>query len=191
MHHPILMHEMKPRIAPLKRSDAHPSVEALYQLMDQMGNPPPNMHLTFGKHPPLYEKWLPFATYIIPASSLSPRERQLLILRSAYVWRSGYIWAQHEFISRRLEALTQQEIDSVVTGDHRWSELERALIASCDDCRQEGQITHTNWGVLANHFDEQQLLDVVFTIGQYALIAICLKSLMVPLDSGLSLPEWS
>ena len=83
------MANRRPRIAPLKREDAAPQVEAMYKRMDAMGNPPPNMHLTFGKNPGLYEKWLPFATYIIPASSLAHRDRQILILRSAYSWRCG------------------------------------------------------------------------------------------------------
>jgi hypothetical protein len=70
---------MKPRIEPMRREDAAPEVAKLYDLMEKMGNPPPNMHLTFGKNPDLYAKWLPFATYIIPASSLAPRDRQILI----------------------------------------------------------------------------------------------------------------
>jgi hypothetical protein len=42
------------------------------------------MHPTFAKkNSNLYAKWLPFATYIIPASSLAPRDRQILILRCA------------------------------------------------------------------------------------------------------------
>jgi alkylhydroperoxidase family enzyme len=184
-----------PRIAPLARADAAPEVERLYLRMDALGNPPPNMHLTFGKNPPLYESWLPFATYVIPASSLEHRDRQILILRTAYAWRSGYVWAQHVEISRIFEALSPSEIVGLERDDPSrsdlWSPLEQALVCACDETRGEGKVSEPVWRVLAASYSEAQLLDVVFTIGQYALISTSLRSLEVELDDGLTLPGWA
>lgn len=182
---------MPPRIEPQKREDAAPEVARLYGLMEAMGNPPPNMHLTFGKHPALYEKWLPFATYIIPASSLAARDRQILILRSAFGWRCGYAWAQHVRISKRLGALGDIEIAALEDkGEADWTPKERALIGACDECARSARIADESWAVLARHCAEAELLDIVFTIGQYALISIALNSLQVQLDDGLVLPDW-
>jgi alkylhydroperoxidase family enzyme len=184
-----------PRIAPLERADAAPAVEVMYRRMDDLGNPPPNMHLTFGKNPALYESWLPFATYVIPASSLDHRDRQILILRTAYTWRSGYVWAQHVQISKLFEVLTSDEIAALDTDDPApaasWSPLEHALVTACDETRADGEISEPVWSVLAATYDEAQLLDVVFTIGQYALISTSLRSLRVELDDGLTLPPWA
>ena len=184
---------MSPRIAPLKRQDAAPQVEAMYKRMDAMGNPPPNMHLTFGKNPALYERWLPFATYIIPASSLGHRDRQILILRSAFKWRCGYVWSQHVEISKRFTVLSDDEIANLCGdgADGSWSRTERALIAACDETRAAGEISDPVWSVLSGSFDEGQLLDLVFTIGQYGLISTALRSLRVQLDQGLTLPSWA
>lgn len=183
---------MKPRIEPMRREDAAPEVAKLYDLMEKMGNPPPNMHLTFGKNPDLYAKWLPFATYIIPASSLTPRDRQILILRCAFNWRCGYAWAQHVRISKRLSALGDGEIAALEgTGTHDWSAKEAALIRACDDSATATRIGDETWATLTPHYTERELLDVVFTIGQYALIALALNSLKVQLDDGLSLPAWA
>lgn len=182
---------MQPRIQPMRREDAAPEVAALYDLMEKMGNPPPNMHLTFGKNANLYAKWLPFATYIIPASSLAPRDRQILILRSAFNWRCGYAWSQHVRISKRLSALVDAEIAALEnTGTHAWTAKEAALIRACDDGAKAARIGDEAWAELARHYSEQELLDVVFTIGQYALITLALNSLAVQLDEGLSLPPW-
>jgi alkylhydroperoxidase family enzyme len=163
--------------------------------MDALGNPPPNMHLTFGKNPALYESWLPFATYVIPASSLDHRGRQILILRTAFAWRSGYVWAQHVEISKFFEVLTADEIAALESDDEpasgTWSSLERALITACDETRTAGEVSEPVWRVLAAAYDEAQLLDVVFTIGQYALISTSLRSLQVELDDGLALPGWA
>jgi alkylhydroperoxidase family enzyme len=184
-----------PRIAPLRRADAAPAVEAMYRRMDALGNPPPNMHLTFGKNPALYESWLPFATYVIPASSLPHRDRQILILRTALTWRSGYVWSQHVEISKFFEVLSDHEIAALGTAGppapEAWSSLECALITASDETRTEGEISEPVWEVLAGAYDEAQLLDVVFTIGQYALISTGLRSLGVELDDGLTLPDWA
>jgi len=183
---------MKPRIEPMKREDADPEVAKLYALMDAMGNPPPNMHLTFGKNPSLYAKWLPFATYIIPASSLAPRDRQILILRCAFDWRCGYAWAQHVRISKRLGVLGDNEIAALDgRATYGWTARETALTGACDDAARSMRVGDATWDALARHFSEQELLDVVFTIGQYALISLALKSLDVELDDGLALPGWT
>ena len=183
---------MQPRIEPMKREDAHPEVARLYGLMDAMGNPPPNMHLTFGKNPDLYAKWLPFATHIIPASSLAPRDRQILILRCAFNWRCGYAWAQHVRISKRVGALGDSEIAALDgNSPFAWNVKETALIGACDDSARSMQISDPVWATLVRHYSEKELLDVAFTIGQYALISIALKSLRVQLDEGLTLPAWA
>lgn len=183
---------MQPRIGPMKREDADPTVEKLFALMDAMGNPPPNMHLTFGKNPSLYAKWFPFATYIMPASSLAPRDRQILILRCAFNWRCGYVWAQHVRISKRLGALGDGEIAALEgTGTFAWDAKTAALIGACDDAARSMRIEARAWATLAQHYSESQLLDVVFTVGQYALISFALKSLEVQLDDGLALPVWA
>jgi alkylhydroperoxidase family enzyme len=167
----------------------------MYQRMDALGNPPPNMHLTFGKNPALYESWLPFATYVIPASSLRHRDRQILILRTAYTWRSGYVWAQHVEISSFFDVLSPDEIAALEVDDpaprDSWSPLERALVDACDETRAKGKVSEPVWRVLAAAYDEAELLDVVFTIGQYALISTSLRSLEVELDDGLALPSWA
>ena len=187
------MRSRLPRIAPLKRADAAPQVEAMYKRMDAMGNPPPNMHLTFGKNPALYEKWLPFATYIIPASSLTHRDRQILILRSAFQWRCGYVWSQHVEISKYFAVLSDDEMAALGNdgADELWSREERALIAAVDETRTEGAISDPVWSILAGRYGEDRLLDLVFTIGQYSLISTALRSLRVQLDAKLSLPSWA
>jgi alkylhydroperoxidase family enzyme len=183
---------VQPRIMPMQRADADPEVEELYALMEAMGNPPPNMHLTFGRHPALYAKWLPFATHVIPASSLAPRDRQILILRCAFNWRCGYAWAQHVHISRRLDVLSDREIDALQgRGSLDWDDKEAALINACDEVARSMDVGDPTWAVLVAHSSEPELLDIVFTIGQYALISIALRTLRVRLDDGLMLPQWA
>ena len=41
------------------------------------------------------------------------------------------------------------------------------------------------WGNLADHFNTRQVMDVVFTVGQYTMLAMALNTFGVQLDEGL------
>jgi alkylhydroperoxidase family enzyme len=184
---------MPARIPPVRRDAADPKVEAAFRRIESLGGYVPNMHLTFGRHPELYAAWLPFAVHVMPDSTLKPRHRQLLILRTSYSWRAAYPWAHHARISKVVSDLADAEIEATAADVDAgsWAPLERALLRACDETRLHGAIQAPTWQVLAAELGPRELLDVVFTIGQYALIATALNSLEVELDAGFALPDWA
>lgn len=184
---------MTPRIPPVRRAEADPRSEAQFARIEALGGYVPNMHLTFGTHPELYEAWLPFAVHVMPNSSLAARDRQLLILGTSFAWRAIYPWSHHARISETLQALSRDEVLRVAEGpDHpAWSPTDAALLRACNETRSDGRIQEPTWQALSARYDAKQLLDVVFTIGQYGLIASALNSLGVELDPGFEPPAWS
>ncbi len=184
---------MSARLSPISREEADPRSEVEFERIESLGGYVPNMHLTFGSHPELYAAWLPFAVHVMPNSSLDARDRQLLILGTSFAWRAIYPWSHHARISQALQALSPQEIERVESGpDHpSWSSAEAALLRACLETRNDGRILDETWGTLAASYSQKQLLDIVFTIGQYTLIATVLNSLGTELDSGFEPPAWS
>jgi 4-carboxymuconolactone decarboxylase len=184
---------MTARVPPVRRADADPKVETEFERIESLGGYVPNMHLTFGQHPDLYAAWLPFAVQVMPNSSLEPRHRQLLILRTSYSWRATYPWAHHARMSKVVSDLADVEIDATALDveAHPWPALERALLRACDETRGHGAIQEATWAVLSSELGQRELIDVVFTIGQYGLIATALNSLRVQLDEGFQLPFWA
>ena len=49
-------------------------------------------------------------------------------------------------------------------------------------------ISDATWSALSEHYDTRQLMDLLFTVGQYNLVSMVLNSLGVQLDEGL--PGW-
>ena len=71
-----------------------------------------NIFTTLGRHPKLLKRWMVFANHCLLKSSLTPRDRELVILRAGWLSHSEYEWAQHNRIG--LEAgLSQEEVDRV------------------------------------------------------------------------------
>ena len=69
-----------------------------------------------------------------------------------------------------------------------WSDVERALLRAVDELLGDALIGDETWSVLAGVLEEQQLMDVVFTVGAYDVLAMALRSFGVPLDDDLMQP---
>ena len=121
-----------------------------------------------------------------PTSTLPPRDRELLILRTAWRCKAEYEWAQHVHIGLKA-GLTREEIDRVKRGpgDPEWTAFEATLMRAADELHEEQQIGETTWQQLAARYDTLQLMDLVFAVGQYTLVAMALKTFGTPLDEGL------
>ena len=68
--------------------------------------------------------------------------------------------------------------------------MEGALLRATDELLGDALITDETWAVLAGALEERQLMDVVFTVGAYDVLAMVLRTFAVPLDDDL-LPHQS
>tara|TARA_B100000029_G_scaffold303287_1_gene296108 strand:+ start:134 stop:670 length:537 start_codon:yes stop_codon:yes gene_type:complete len=146
-----------------------------------------NITRTLAHHPDLSEAWLTFARYVLGNSTLPPRERELLILRIGFLLGADYEWGQHTRIGREA-GLTDVEIQRITEGPDAvgWSSFDRTLLRAVDELRRDAEISDTTWAELAARYDTKQLMDVVFTVGQYNLVSMALKTFRVPLDEGVT-----
>ena len=92
--------------------------------------------------------------------------------------------------SRAAAGMSDDEIRSAKTGPETpgLSELDRLLLQATDELHSDAHVSDETWAGLASHYDTQQLMDVVFTVGQYNLVSMALNSFGVQLDEGL--PGW-
>jgi 4-carboxymuconolactone decarboxylase len=144
-----------------------------------------NIFATLVRHPGLFRRWLPFGGKLL-AGRLTPRHRELAILRTGWLCRSEYEWGQHVLLARR-SGVDDVEIARVQEGPEAagWTELEAALLRAADELHTDACIGDPTWGVLAAHLDERQLIEVPMLIGHYHLVAFTLNSLGVQREPGV------
>jgi alkylhydroperoxidase family enzyme len=119
-------------------------------------------------------------------STLAPREREILILRIGWLCQAEYEWGQHVIFARDA-GLSDEEIARVKVGPNAegWSEFDATLLRAVDELHNEAFVSDATWAALAEQYNEQQLMDVVFTVGQYNMVSMALNSFGVQLDKGV------
>ena len=144
-----------------------------------------NIFRTLAHHPKLLKRWLVFGSHIIVSNSVPARERELLILRTGWRGRAEYEFGQHAVIGRQA-GLSDDEIRAVTRGpdDPSWSDEDALLLVAVDELVDDHRISDATWAGLSERFDTRQLLDLVFTVGQYTLVSMALNSLGVQLEEG-------
>ena len=145
-----------------------------------------NIFKTLLRHPDLMRRWMVFANHILFKSSLTKRDRELVILRIGYLCKAGYEWAQHVQIALQ-SGLDEKMINKIKIGPDApdISDLDRYLLTATDELHKDAFISDETWSDLRSHLNENQLMDLVFTVGQYNLVSMALNSFGVQLDSEI------
>jgi len=151
----------------------------------RMGGRDLNLFRVLLHHPELTRRWVVFAGHVLRKQTLPARERELLILRIGWLNQAEYEWAQHVEIAKR-SGITTEEIERVCQGPAAgWGSLDAALLQAVDDLYEHSVVSDATWKTLAARYSTMQMMDLVFTIGQYNLVSWALNSFGVPLDDFL------
>ncbi len=175
----------QPRLEPLAEEDWDNETRELLSRLKMDGRVF-NIFRTLAAHPKLLKQWLVFGNYILYKSTLPPRERELVILRIGWLCQAEYEWGQHVVIGKRA-GLTDDEINRIKEGSDAagWNEFDAVLLRAVDELHAHAFISDAVWNALSASYNKQQLVDLVFTVGQYNLVSMALNTLGVQLDEGI------
>jgi 4-carboxymuconolactone decarboxylase len=175
-----------PRLQPV--TDPSPAIVDLYERggLRAPDGSPLNIFATLAHHPALLKRWMVFAAHVMAKNTLTPRDRELLILRVGVRCGSPYEFGQHHVIAQQCD-ISVEEIEQVKEGPSHpaWTPFDAALLRAVDELHDGSVITDATWATLAERLDTEQMLDAVFTIGQYHTVSFALNSLGVVLDEGI------
>ena len=173
----------RPRLAPTTEDDWDDETR---QLLDGLGHL--NIFDTLAHHPKLLKRWLVFGNHVLAKSTLPERERELAILRTGWRCGSEYEFGQHTVIGARI-GVTEQEIARLATESIAgWSEADGELVAATDELVCDHVLSDASWAALNARWNTQQVLDLIFTVGQYVLVSTALRSLGVEVEEDA--PGW-
>jgi alkylhydroperoxidase family enzyme len=140
----------------------------------------------YAYHTTLAQAFFTFNGHILSTTTLTGRQRELLVLRVATLRGAGYEWLQHTFLARD-EGLSDEEIQRIALGPDAplWDPVDAALLRACDELIGDGTIGDETWAALSGKLDVKQILDVIFTVGAYETLAYMLRSFDIEIDDDM------
>lgn len=179
----------EPRIAPLTQQELSEEGQALVaKLRANYGLPAdqlPESTATMLRHPAMYGPFIEFVTQRTKASVVDPRDLELVILRTGRLCHSGYTWGEHVRFGKQA-GLTGEEIEWLVEGSAApgWSERDRALNRLCEELHETCFVSDETWAVIAEHFSDAQIIEMLSIIGSYHEVAFLYNAIRVRLLPG-------
>ena len=148
-----------------------------------IGTEPPAVFLTLGRNKRLFWGWLDFAARLMPGGRLPRRETELVILRVAHLSGCAYEFEHHTRLGRRA-GVTEAELVRVMEGPDAegWTEREATLLRAVDSLHDHRDLDDDTWLALREHLDERRLLELLFLVGHYEMLATALITLRVRPD---------
>lgn len=184
-----------PRIQPLApeefTDEVLRAIEATTQIRPQPGAGPaaaaaqvPEIFRTMVRHPELYSLHAQMARLFF-RGALSPRDRELAILRVGWLCQAPFEWGEHVPIAKGV-GLSEEEIERVTRGSEMpgWSDHDRAILRAVEELRADAMISDETWSVLAGDLDDRQLIELVMLVGQYETVAYYQNALRLRLREG-------
>ena len=141
---------------------------------------------TFARNPPLAMKFFTFNRHLLADNAMPVRLRQIAIMRTAWVRRCTYMWSSHLRMSDRL-GLAREDYEAIKLGSDspHWSEFERLIVGAVDQLCDNSDLDEATWNALAAEFDHKQVLDFLFTVGCYTMIAMVMNALRIDREEDL------
>ena len=135
------------------------------------------------RHPVMYRDFIPHIAGLIAGSTLPPRDREVLVIRTLSLSDESYEAHHHRQIASNA-GMSQAEIAAAARG-HVGQELwEKSLIAAAEELVKDQRVSDATWDQLARRYCEQQLMEVVFLVGCYNTMAMLTKSFGIQLETA-------
>lgn len=109
-------------------------------------------------------------------------------MRTAWVCKATYMWSSHlsTSVSCGLSPDMYHPIQ-VGASDPYFTDFERTVIRATEELIADHKISEGSWDLLMAEWNNQQMLDFLFTVGCYVLIAGVMRSTGVERQENLLL----
>ena len=146
-----------------------------------------NVFRTFVRNPPADRVRGAINGHVNSNSTLSPRHREMLLIRIGVLCRSEYEYAAHLRVGRRL-GMTDEDVSLLLAGPEgrEGDPLELALLKATDELYENDVISDETWATLAASLDTRQLFDVLIAVGGYRSTSMLINSAGVQLDANMA-----
>ena len=185
----------RPRVAPLEVEQWEPKLREQMVAgrpveMGESAAPVFNIFKTLANHPALARGFLRWGNQVLFRSTVPVREREIAILRVGWLCQATYEWHHHVAIGRDYAGLGEADFAWIKAGPDAdgLADSDRTLLRAVDELVGDHFISDGTWAELARHWSTEQVIDLVFAVGNYVMVSMALNSFGVALEPAYGGP---
>lgn len=181
-----------PRLPPLQPEDRSERQQELFEKMSMVVVDGVRKERTdraaleiLMRHAELYDAHMAVAQKFLSDGEMSIRDRELAILRLAWLSQAPFEWGSHVQIARR-NGVTSEEIERAIEGSSApgWNKHDRAIVRAMEELHYDSMITDETWADLQAFYNDKKLIELVILAGQYKTVAYYQNTLRLPLPEN-------
>lgn len=178
------------RYPPLPRDQWPAGAEDAVNVLPEEMRPPPgaqiNVLSVLARRPGLLKQVLLLGMYFRFESELNGRQRELLILRTAWIRRGEYELLRHTRLARKM-GFTDAELAALTVGstDPSWSPPERLLLQLVEEMCAHNAVTDATFAAMQQHYTDDLIIDAVFCVATYVMFSVAYAPIGMPPEDDL------
>ncbi|MEU5999346.1 MULTISPECIES: carboxymuconolactone decarboxylase family protein [unclassified Streptomyces] len=177
--------DTRPRIAPVPLEQWPSTLRAVLDASRNDGPGRVNLFGTLAHHLPLAEAWLALARMLTHDGTLSARDRELVILRTAHRLDCAFVHDRHAARARPAGLRPDETAATAAPLDaHGWGSDDLVLLRAVDALADRADVPDALWQALARRLRSDQLVELLVLAGQSATMCMTLRTLRTPPDSA-------
>src|SRR5262245_48142753 len=125
-------------------------------------------------------------TSILTEQQLSPKLRELAILRVARLSRAEYEWVQHVPIAK-MTGVSDEQIAALARDDAAaacFDPVDRIVLRATDEIVRDGGPSDATFADVQAHFSNREFVELVLAVGFYMVMARLMLSTRIDVDEA-------
>jgi alkylhydroperoxidase family enzyme len=171
------------RVRLLEKEEVDPMVKQIYQKIEDSGSEVINLMKSLAHSPKIFRDWNRLGITLLLKGDLSPRLRELAILRVGDLAQANYEWTKHVPIALQAGA-SQGQIDDL----HNWADStqfddqERAVLQYTDEVARNIKASDETFNKITAFLSEKEIVELTTTIGYYGMVCRVLETFEIQLE---------
>jgi len=178
------------RIAPV-HPPFTPKVQALFGRLPADWSPPFRLFTVLARDERLLLRFTGSAVSYLQPSHVTPRQREVLLLRVTARCRCAYEWGMRVHYFAEEASLGEEQVYASVYGDADdacWLPDDKVLVRLADELHDTISVSDALWHDLRAAFSDEAILQLLLMAGYYRTVAYLANGLRLPLEPEVGRP---
>ncbi|MDM3973987.1 carboxymuconolactone decarboxylase family protein [Mycobacterium marseillense] len=127
------------------------------------------------RHPDMAQAFLSFNGFLLRRGELSPRLRELAILRVAHARHSAFFWGEHAKLALD-SGVPEDDIARLAAGNEGFSGVDSLVLSATDELLTDGRVHDGTWERLVGTLQTHAAMELIFVVGTYVMLAMAFQT---------------